>query len=114
MTTPTEIYKALADETRIRILSLLFIQDLCVCQLCGIMEVSQAKISRHLAKLRESGMVYTKREEQFIRYRLNRDELLLIDTLETLYRRINDYEILKRDQIRSEKKDEILAACKSS
>jgi ArsR family transcriptional regulator len=49
-----KIFKILSDETRLRAVMLLAQQELCVCQLSGIMDVSQPKVSQILAKLRDT------------------------------------------------------------
>lgn len=66
--------KALADETRLRLILLICDQkELCVCELLSALEISQPKISRHLAILRDSNIVMTRREGQWIYYRLHAD-----------------------------------------
>jgi len=67
----TGLFAAFADETRLRLLSLLCVRELCVCDLCEVLDEIQPKISRHLAQLRESGMVLDRRQGQWIFYRLN-------------------------------------------
>ena len=49
-------FKVLSDETRLRIMVLLFHNELCVCQLTGITGISQPNVSKHLAKLRDIGI----------------------------------------------------------
>jgi len=51
------LFRAFADETRLRILNLLLDGELCVCDLCSILGQSQPKVSRHLAYLRSAGLV---------------------------------------------------------
>ncbi|SKC91793.1 ArsR/SmtB family transcription factor [Maledivibacter halophilus] len=94
------IFKILADETRIRILVLLYHKKLCVCQMQGVMKESQPKISKHLAKLRNMGFVKDKREEKFIFYYLDRDNEILVSVLENILSNIDDYPKLKEDLIR--------------
>ena len=65
-----EVYKCLCDETRLRILHLLSIRPLCVCHFQDILSAPQVKISKHLAYLREHGMVETHREGSWIVYSL--------------------------------------------
>lgn len=69
---PTELFKALADETRSRI-ALLVVREgeLCVCELTAALELSQPKISRHLAQLRSTGVLADRRQGQWIFYRLH-------------------------------------------
>lgn len=72
--TPTEFFKALADENRLKSLLLITLQgELCVCELMAALDVSQPKISRHLAILRNSGILLDRRQGKWIFYRLNPD-----------------------------------------
>src|ERR1041384_7423641 len=66
----TEIYAALADPTRLRILSLLGEDEICVCHIHASLDVPQPTASRHLAYLRKSGLVEARREGIWMHYRL--------------------------------------------
>lgn len=62
-------YKCLANETRLRCMMLLLArEELCVCDLAESLGVSQPMISRHLAQLRACGLVYDRREGQWVYY----------------------------------------------
>jgi len=66
------LFRILADPTRLRALVLLHLEgELCVCELTHALDESQPKISRHLAQLRESGLVADRRAGQWIYYQLN-------------------------------------------
>jgi ArsR family transcriptional regulator len=72
MITVENFFPALADPTRLRCLLLLVAEgELCVCELTHALDESQPKISRHLAMLREAGIVSDRREGLWIHYRLN-------------------------------------------
>jgi ArsR family transcriptional regulator len=64
------LFKALADETRLRILGLLLAGEVCVCDIHESLKIPQSKASRHLAYLRRSGLVVTRRAGLWIHYRL--------------------------------------------
>src|SRR3954466_6706690 len=64
------LFKALADETRLRILGLLLTGEVCVCDIHETLKIPQPKASRHLAYLRRAGLVDTRREGLWIHYRL--------------------------------------------
>ncbi|MEQ9461948.1 MAG: metalloregulator ArsR/SmtB family transcription factor [Phycisphaeraceae bacterium] len=65
------LFRAFADRTRLRILNLLSDHDeLCVCDIIAALDLPQAKVSRHLAYLRRAGLVDTRREGQWVHYRL--------------------------------------------
>lgn len=93
----SELFRVFSDQTRLRILRLLYEQDLCVCELTEIMNESQPKISKHIAKVRSSQLVFANRNEQYIYYSLNRDHRLLMNQLETLIPEITDQEPFSSD-----------------
>ena len=66
----TNVYAALADPTRLRILSLLTEDEICVCHIHASLDVPQPTASRHLAYLRKSGLVEARREGTWMHYRL--------------------------------------------
>lgn len=69
-----QFFRAVADPTRLRMLMLLVTEgELCVCELTHALDEIQPKISRHLAQLRESGVVLDRRQGQWIYYRINPD-----------------------------------------
>ncbi|WBL73536.1 metalloregulator ArsR/SmtB family transcription factor [Serratia liquefaciens] len=70
--TPLALFKNLSEETRLTLVLLLRqVGELCVCELVSVLEESQPKISRHLAMLRESGLLIDRREGKWIYYRLS-------------------------------------------
>ena len=69
--TKLQFLRLLADETRLR--SLILLQqngELCVCELTEMLNISQPKMSRHLAALRDAEIVDTRRSRQWIHYRM--------------------------------------------
>jgi len=65
-----ELFKALADETRLRILNLLIRGELCVCDIMAVLDIGQSKASRHLAYLRNVGLVDDRRSGVWMYYTL--------------------------------------------
>jgi ubiquinone/menaquinone biosynthesis C-methylase UbiE len=75
MTTPAaealqKVFKTLADPTRVRILRLLEQEELIVGELMDILGMAQSRVSRHLAVLRETGLLADRRDGTFVAYRL--------------------------------------------
>lgn len=71
---PNHFFQLLSNETRLR--SLLLMQEegeLCVCELTHTLDEIQPKVSRHLALLRDAGIVIDRRQGQWIYYQLNPD-----------------------------------------
>jgi ArsR family transcriptional regulator len=65
-----QIYQCFCDRTRLRILNLLAQSPLCVCHFQSILDEPQVKISKHLAYLRERGMVSVERDQNWMTYSL--------------------------------------------
>jgi ArsR family transcriptional regulator len=65
-----QFFKALSDETRLRIMMLLTQGELCVCDLMVVLHEPQSKVSRHLAYLKHSGLTNSKRAGVWMHYRL--------------------------------------------
>jgi ArsR family transcriptional regulator, arsenate/arsenite/antimonite-responsive transcriptional repressor len=63
-------FQALGDNTRLRLLSLMGQQEVCVCYFVEILGAPQPKISRHLAYLRSAGIVAARREGKWMHYRI--------------------------------------------
>ncbi|MBU3111096.1 ArsR/SmtB family transcription factor [Clostridium lacusfryxellense] len=102
----TNLFKVLSDETRLRILVLLYHKKLCVCQIQGILEEPQPKISKHLGKLRDMGFVKDERQEQFIYYYIDNDNTLLKEILEKIIFNSENHLTLQRDLENLQKGDE--------
>ena len=65
-------FKCLSDETRLNIVTLIAEnKELCVCDLTEKLQLSQPKISRHLALLRSSGLLQDRRQSQWVYYSIN-------------------------------------------
>ena len=64
------LFRALADRTRLRLLNLMWGGEVCVCFFVEVLNLSQPKISRHLAYLRRAGVVEARREGKWMHYRV--------------------------------------------
>jgi ArsR family transcriptional regulator len=99
--TPTELLKALGDETRLRVACLLAAGELCVCDLEHCIGVSQSNLSRHLAKLRGAGLVASRKRAQWVYYRLAEECISGYPELFSLLCRLADERMpFKRDRVR--------------
>lgn len=68
-----EIFKALAEESRLRILSILLENDMCVCELENCLGLKQSNISRHLSALKNSGLLDSYKQAQWAFYKINKE-----------------------------------------
>ncbi|MGA3035622.1 MAG: metalloregulator ArsR/SmtB family transcription factor [Terracidiphilus sp.] len=67
-----QLFTALADPTRLRLLNLMSGREVCVCYFVEILNQGQPKISRHLAYLRNAGIVSARREGKWMHYSIQR------------------------------------------
>lgn len=70
MTRTVKIFKALADPTRLRIMLLLQVRELCVCELTYILGMEQSRVSHQMRILREAGLVEDLRQGRWMIYRI--------------------------------------------
>lgn len=74
MRTTAQIFKALSDETRLRIMSLLVEgRELCVCDIMAVLDLPQSTVSRHLSYLRNAGLVRDRRQGVWMYYQVDAD-----------------------------------------
>lgn len=64
------LFKALADQTRLRLINLMGDDEVCVCFFVEVLKTNQPKISRHLAYLKRAGVVSARREGKWMHYRI--------------------------------------------
>jgi ArsR family transcriptional regulator len=100
-----ELFKAVADPVRLRLLHLLAAGEVCVCHLHEALELPQSTVSRHLAYLRRRGLVVGRKEGLWVHYRLAKPSGMLhrslIGCLETCFK---DVEVLTQDRQRLERR----------
>ena len=83
------LFMAFSDKTRLRLLNLMREDEICVCFFTEILGESQPKISRHLAYLRNAGLVSARRDGKWMHYRIEEPEnifaaQILRETLDAL------------------------------
>lgn len=74
METTTALFKALAHDTRLRILNLLLDGEVCVCRIMEILDLPQSTASRHLGILKNAGLLDDRREGIWVHYSLARNQ----------------------------------------
>jgi ArsR family transcriptional regulator len=95
---PSILFRAFADPTRLRILSLLLERELCVCDLCEVLGEIQPKVSRHLAYLRRSGLIGARSEGRWTYYRITEVATPIQQTLlQCVKSCLRDFDVLRLD-----------------
>jgi ArsR family transcriptional regulator len=98
-----QLFKALADETRLRILHLLLKGELCICDLVAVLELPQPKVSRHMAYLKNAGLVTDRRKAVWIYYSIAEPRSAIhACQLRCLSESLEGHEILRQDEARRE------------
>jgi ArsR family transcriptional regulator len=97
-------FRALADETRLRIVALLCHGELCVCHVEQALELSQPNASRQLGILRSAGLVESRRDGTWVYYRLaDQDHTSVEQVLAVLTRTFGAERVLRADHARVRK-----------
>ena len=99
-----QIYQCLCDETRLRLLHLLQGGELCVCHFQEILSEPQVKISKHLAYLRKNGLVESRKEANWMIYRLPaKPSRELAANLACLQDCVAENSVFRRDAVKRQK-----------
>jgi ArsR family transcriptional regulator, arsenate/arsenite/antimonite-responsive transcriptional repressor len=92
------LFSALADPTRLRLLNLMNGREVCVCYFVEILKQPQPKISRHLAYMRRAGIVSARREGKWMHYRISESkDQTLIAILDAALKAISESKEMKAD-----------------
>lgn len=97
-------FNALSDETRFRIIMLIYNKGLCVCEMCEILELSQPKVSRHLSKLRDMNIVRDERQNQWVFYYLNIEDEQILNFIKDINDNSFKYDVISNDVEKLRKK----------
>lgn len=94
-----KVFKALSDETRIRLLKLLQQRELCVCELMQSLNMTQSRVSRNLGILKDAGLVKDRRNGLWVHYSLDQKSFnrYAVPILELLKDWLNDDAVTLED-----------------
>ncbi|MCY7278784.1 MAG: metalloregulator ArsR/SmtB family transcription factor [Phormidesmis sp. CAN_BIN44] len=82
-------FHALSEPLRVQVLDLLREQELCVCDLCEVLKVTQSKLSFHLKVLKEAQLVQARQEGRWIYYSLNLSQFVVLEQYLAEFRRFS-------------------------
>lgn len=66
-----KIYKALSDKNRLRIIKMLQVKPLCVCEITSILSLATSTVSKHLSILKDAGFIIEEKDGKWVNYLLN-------------------------------------------
>jgi ArsR family transcriptional regulator len=107
----TNLFKILSDETRLRMIILLYQEELCVCEISGVLEAPQPRISKNLSKLRDLNLVDDERKERYVFYALRKDNKVLNKILKDILNNIDEYPQIGADRNKLKDKDKFSSIC---
>ena len=95
------IFKALSDPNRIRIIKMLEARELCVCEVREVLDLSASTVSKHLSILRDAGLITDRKEGKWVNFHLNEGSKIgfIRSQLELVKRSFSD-----DDQVAADKK----------
>ncbi|KAF0146502.1 MAG: ArsR family transcriptional regulator [Nitrospirae bacterium] len=83
-------FKALSEETRLRVIKLLEGGELCVCDIVAALELVQPKISFHLNALKEAGFIKDRKQGKWIHYRIDDSDMFKRFLIFSVLERVSD------------------------
>lgn len=83
-------FHALSDPIRLQILDLLRTKELCVCDLCEMLDIKQSKLSFHLKTLKDAELVRSRQEGRWIYYRLTVSQFIALEEYLSEYKKFNE------------------------
>jgi ArsR family transcriptional regulator len=106
-------FKALSDETRLRILNILLERECCVCEVMQALDISQTRASRNLAALHEAGFLKLRRDGLWSLYSVDRDEMneYLADLVGAVAKTLKGNRTLEEDRERLRKAVRVGPSC---
>lgn len=107
-----KIIKALADKNRLRIIKLLELRKMCVCELAFILGISQPSVSKHLKKLSNAGLIASEQDRFWTNYYLKADVKVLKDFLTCLKKHLSKEGIIKQDLKKLKRVNRLKLCCK--
>ena len=100
MRTLVKIFKALADSNRIRILKMLEVRPLCVCEITEVLNLAASTVSKHLSILRDADFIIDSKDGKWVNYCLNKEDTdpQVIELLKHIGEWLPDDELINNDR----------------
>ena len=108
------IFKALSDKSRLRIIKMLQKKPLCVCEITEILKLATSTVSNHLSILSEANLIVGEKDGKWINYRINKNpnDSIVSSTLLYLQFILEEDETILKDRHIIEKVDRNILCCK--
>ena len=103
----TKLFKSLSDPNRLRILKMLQVKPLCVCEITDVLQLATSTVSKHLSILKETGFIIEEKDGKWVNYMINSqpDDARISSIISTLDFWIADQKIINEDKAKVVKVD---------
>ena len=103
----TRLFKTLSDPNRLRILKMLQVKPLCVCEITDVLQLATSTVSKHLSILKETGFIIEEKDGKWVNYMLNPqpDDPRISSIISTLDFWIADQKVISADKAKVTKVD---------
>lgn len=103
----TKLFKTLSDPNRLRILKMLQIKPLCVCEITDVLQLATSTVSKHLSILKETGFIIEEKDGKWVNYMINPHPVdpRISSVISTLDFWIADQKIISEDKAKATKVD---------
>ncbi len=100
--TYTNIFKALSDPNRIRIVKMLAEKELCLCEVREVLDLSSSTVSKHLTILRDAGLLLDSKDGRWVNFRLNHnaEQVFIRSLIALLEKSFDDDDAIREDKIK--------------
>lgn len=108
-----KLFKALSDETRLRMLNILLERECCVCEVMQALDISQTRASRNLAALYEAGFLKLRRDGFWSLYSIDMDDMneFVADLVQAVAKAMEGNKMLEQDRQRLKKAMRVGPSC---
>jgi ArsR family transcriptional regulator, arsenate/arsenite/antimonite-responsive transcriptional repressor len=110
----TRLFKSLSDPNRLRILKMLQVKPLCVCEITDVLQLATSTVSKHLSILKETGFIIEEKDGKWVNYMLNPqpDDPRISSIISTLDFWISDQKTIETDKLKVIKVDRHLVCAR--
>lgn len=109
-----QIFKALSDKSRIRIMKMLQNKKLCVCEIRAVLGLANSTVSQHLSILKDSGLILDEKDGKWVNYMINKNntDKDVKNAILYIFLGLEEDETTRKDKIMIEKANRITICCK--
>lgn len=105
-----KVFKALSDGNRLRIIKMLSVKELCVCEITEVLQLAASTVSKHLSILKDAGLITDRKDKRWVNYKINlKADVDLKNIMEIVNRRLEREDTVNIDleKVKSANREEL-------